>query len=176
VFPGTALATAQKRRTSAIIKNITSPRNASIDPSRRVGAGLGTGDGAGATAVEGLRSWLIKSRLVKPEHEPSHPADTPSGSPRGSVWGLLQAFILGCISCSGQPEAGRRPLCDQELTSLDRRSRQRGDDAEESLTVKVYVAENPVNVHDLHLSSGNPSHGPSSSGRRTVRRGTIAEA
>jgi hypothetical protein len=49
VFPGTALATAQKRRTSAIIKNITSPRYASIDPSRRVGAGPGrVGD-----AVEG---------------------------------------------------------------------------------------------------------------------------
>ena len=60
--------------------------------------------------------------------------------------------------------------------SLDRRSGQRGNDAEETLTVKVYVAENPVNVHDLHLSSDNPSHGASSSGRRTVRRGTIAEA
>jgi len=49
VFPGTALATAQKHSTSAIIKNITSPRYASIDPSRRVGAGLGRiGD-----AVEG---------------------------------------------------------------------------------------------------------------------------
>ena len=49
--------------------------------------------------------------------------------------GIMHAFILGCISCSGQPEAGRRPLCDQELASMDRRSRQRGDDAEESLTL-----------------------------------------
>src|SRR5208282_6584177 len=95
VFPGTALATAQKRRTSAIIKNMTSPRYASIDPNRRVGAGLGTGGGAGATAVEGLRSWLIRSRLVKPEHEPSHPAATRSGSSRGSARGSLQASILG---------------------------------------------------------------------------------
>ena len=49
MFPGTALATAQKRKTSAIIRNITSPRYESIDPSRRVEAGSGRlGD-----AVEG---------------------------------------------------------------------------------------------------------------------------
>ena len=85
--PGHRAGHRAKRSTSAIIKNITSPRYASIDPSRRVGAGLGTGDGAGAIAVEGLRSWLIRSRLVKPEHEPSHPAATRSGSPRGSARG-----------------------------------------------------------------------------------------
>ena len=48
------------------------------------GAGSGTGDGASAIAVERSRSWLIRLRLVKPEHEPSHPAATRSGSSRGS--------------------------------------------------------------------------------------------
>jgi len=65
VFPGTALATAQKRRTSAIIKNITSPRYASIDPSRRVGAGLRRiGDAVeGKPETTGETSELIDNAL-----------------------------------------------------------------------------------------------------------------
>ena len=90
--------------------------------------------------------------------------------------GIITGHYSGLYFVLWPAGSGRRPLCDQEPMSLDRRSRQRGDDAEESLTLKVYVAENPVNVHDPHLSSDNPSHGASSSGRRTVRRGTIAEA
>ena len=71
--------------------------------------------------------------------------------------GIVTGLYSGLSFVLWPAGTGRGPLSDQETMSLDRRSRQRGDDAEESLTVKVYVAENPVNVHDLHLSSGNPS-------------------
>ena len=116
------------------------------------------------------------THFVKPEHEPSHQAATRSGSPRGSARGSLQGPLSGLSFVLWPAGSGSSPSLRSGTYALDRRSRQRGNEAEKSLTIKVYVAENPVNVHDFHMSSGNPSHGASSSGRRTVRRGTIAEA
>ena len=63
--PGNRAGHGAKRSTSAIIKNITNPRYASIDPSRRVEAGLGRiGDAVeGKPETTGETSELIDNAL-----------------------------------------------------------------------------------------------------------------
>ena len=104
-FPGTAW---RPRRSAAPRPSSgTSRTRGKRRSSPAAGWGPGREPATGlAHAVEGSRSWLIRSALVKPEHEPSHPAATRSGSARGSARGPFQPTILDCISCSGQPEAG----------------------------------------------------------------------